>query len=236
MNIALLLAGGSGVRTEQDVPKQFLNVYEKPIILYTLEAFQKHPDINGIIVSCLDGWHEILRVYARDAGITKLQRIVKGGENGQASARNALRELQDICKEDDIVLIHDAIRPMVSADIISDCIVKCRQYGSGLAALRCQETIIRTQDGIKGNEGISRKDIMRVQTPQAYRYGQVMKAHEEALRKGIMNAVYTNTLMLDLGATLYFSKGSSKNIKITTMEDVEIFKALYKVEREDWVK
>ncbi len=236
MNIALLLAGGSGVRTEQDVPKQFLNVYEKPIILYTLEAFQKHPDINGIIVSCLDGWHEILRVYARDAGITKLQRIVKGGENGQASARNALRELQDICKEDDIVLIHDAIRPMVSADIISDCIVKCRQYGSGLAALRCQETIIRTQDGIKGNEGISRKDIMRVQTPQAYRYGQVMKAHEEALRKGITNAVYTNTLMLDLGATLYFSKGSSKNIKITTMEDVEIFKALYKVEREDWVK
>lgn len=77
---------------------------------------------------------------------------------------------------------------------------------------------------------------MRVQTPQAYRYGQVMKAHEEALRKGITNAVYTNTLMLDLGATLYFSKGSSKNIKITTMEDVEIFKALYKVEREDWVK
>ncbi len=224
MNIALLLAGGSGVRTEQDVPKQFLNVYEKPIILYTLEAFQKHPDINGIIVSCLDGWHEILRVYARDAGITKLQRIVKGGENGQASARNALRELQDICKEDDIVLIHDAIRPMVSADIISDCIVKCRQYGSGLAALRCQETIIRTQDGIKGNEGISRKDIMRVQTPQAYRYGQVMKAHEEALRKGITNAVYTNTLMLDLGATLYFSKGSSKNIKITTMEDVTDFK------------
>lgn len=76
MNIALLLAGGSGVRTEQDVPKQFLNVYEKPIILYTLEAFQKHPDINGIIVSCLDGWHEILRVYARDAGITKLQRKI----------------------------------------------------------------------------------------------------------------------------------------------------------------
>ena len=149
MNIALLLAGGNGVRTEQDVPKQFLNVYEKPIILYTLEAFQKHPDINGIIVSCLDGWHEILRVYAQDAGITKLQKIVSGGENGQASARNALRELQGICKEEDIVLIHDAIRPMVSADIISDCIVKCRQYGSGLAAMRCQETIIRTQDGIK---------------------------------------------------------------------------------------
>ncbi len=236
MNMVLLLAGGSGSRTAQDVPKQFFNVYEKPIILYTLEAFQKHPDIDGIIVSCLDGWQEILRAYARDAGITKLQKIVKGGENGQASARNALRELKTVCKDNDIVIIHDAIRPMVSADIISDCIVKCRQYGSGLSAMRCQETIIKTEDGMKGNTGISRNDIMRVQTPQAYLYKRVMEAHEEALEKGITDAVYTNTLMLDLGETLYFSKGSAKNIKITTMEDVEIFKALYRLEKEDWVK
>lgn len=236
MNVALLLAGGSGLRTEQDVPKQFFNVYEKPIIIYTLEVFQKHPDVDAIVVSCLDGWQEILRAYARDAGITKLQKIVQGGENGQASARNALRELKTVCREDDIVIIHDAIRPMVSPDIISDCIVKCRQYGSGLSAMRCQETIIRTEDGIKGNEGISRNDIMRVQTPQAYLYKKAMQAHEEALERGITNAVYTNTLMLELGETLYFSKGSAKNIKITTMEDVEIFKALYRLEKEDWVK
>lgn len=236
MNIALLLAGGSGARTAQDIPKQFFNVYEKPVIIYTLEAFQKHPDIDGIVVSCLDGWQEILRVYAREAGITKLQKVVQGGENGQASARNALRELKNVCGDDDIIIIHDAIRPLVSAEMISDCIVKCRKYGSGLAAMRCQETIIRTQDGIKGSEGISRNDIMRVQTPQAYLYGKVMRAHEEALEKGITNAVYTNTLMLALGETLYFSKGSAKNIKITTMEDVEIFKALYRIEKEDWVK
>ena len=177
-----------------------------------------------------------MRVYAREAGITKLQKIVQGGENGQASARNALRELKNVCGDDDIIIIHDAIRPLVSAEMISDCIVKCRKYGSGLAAMRCQETIIRTQDGIKGSEGISRNDIMRVQTPQAYLYGKVMRAHEAALEKGITNAVYTNTLMLDLGETLYFSKGSAKNIKITTMEDVEIFKALYRIEKEDWVK
>lgn len=236
MNIALLLAGGSGARTSQDVPKQFFNVYERPVIIYTLEAFQKHPDIDGIVVSCLDGWQEILRVYAREAGITKLQKIVKGGENGQSSARNALRELRNVCKDDDIIIIHDAIRPLVSADIISDCIVKCLKHGSGLAAMRCQETIIRTQDGIKGSQGISRSDIMRVQTPQAYLYGKVMNAHEEALRRGITDAVYTNTLMLDLGETLYFSMGSAKNIKITTIEDVEIFKALYRMEKEDWVK
>ena len=236
MNIALLLAGGSGTRTEQDIPKQFFNVYEKPVIIYTLEAFQRHPDIDGIIVSCLEGWHEILRSYARDAGITKLQKVVSGGENGQASARNALRELSDICSDEDIVIIHDAIRPMVSGDIISDCIVKCRQYGSGLAAMRCQETIVETKDGIKGDTNISRNDIMRVQTPQAYQYGRVMDAHERALQQGITNAVYTNTLMLELGETLYFAKGSEKNLKITTMEDVEIFKALLRMEKEDWVK
>lgn len=236
MNVAVLLAGGSGSRTEQDIPKQFMNVYDKPIIIYTLEAFQQHPDIDRIIVACLDGWQTILEAYAKEAGITKMQYIVKGGGNGQESARNALEALEGICSEDDIVIIHDAVRPMVSAEILSDCIVKCRQYGSGLAAVRCQETIIRTQDGVKGDTYVKRKGIMRVQTPQAYRYGQALRVHEEALKQGIHDAVYTNILMLDMGETLYFSKGSEKNIKITTMEDVEIFKALYRVKKENWVK
>lgn len=236
MNVAVLLAGGSGSRTEQDVPKQFINVYDKPIIIYTLEAFQNHPDIDNIIVACLDGWQTILAAYAKEAGITKLQHIIKGGENGQESARNALEELKGFCKEDDIVIIHDAVRPMVSAEIISDCIVKCRKYGSGLAAVRCQETIVRTQDGIKGDSYIKRKGIMRVQTPQAYLYGKVLDVHEKAFEQGIDDVVYTNILMLDSGETMYFSKGSEKNLKITTMEDVEIFKALYRMRKEDWVK
>lgn len=236
MNIALVLAGGSGKRTEQDIPKQFMNVFDKPVIIYTLETFQKHPDINGIIVSCLEGWEEILQAYARQYGIEKLKWVVSGGENGQSSARKALLELQKVCSKEDIVLIHDAVRPMVSADIISDCIVTCKKYGSGLSAIHCQETIMRTDDGVCGEESIHRDDIMRVMTPQAYRYGKVMQAHLDALERGIVNAVYTNTLMLELGERLYFSKGSAKNIKITTLEDIEIFKALYVTEREDWMK
>ncbi len=211
-------------------------VYDKPIIIYTLEAFQRHPDIDTIIVACLDGWQTILEAYAKEAGITKLQHIVRGGANGQESARKALEALQGICKEDDIVIIHDAVRPMVSAEIISDCIVKCRQYGSGLAAVRCQETIVRTEDGEKGDSYVKRKGIMRVQTPQAYLYGKALRVHEKAHEQGVYDAVYTNILMLDMGETLYFSKGSEKNLKITTMEDVEIFKALYRVKKEDWVK
>lgn len=236
MNVVLILAGGSGQRTKQDIPKQFISVYERPIIIYTLQAFQKHADVDAIIVSCLEGWHEILKAYALEAGITKLRWVVEGGENGQASARIALEYLRDICKSEDIVIIHDAVRPMVSAEVISDCIVKARQYGSGLAAVRCQETIVATQDGKKGTSGIHRDNIMRVQTPQAYQYGKVLWAHQEAVRRGILNAVYTNMLMLELGEELYFSQGSEKNIKITTMEDIDIFKAIYRLEKEDWVK
>lgn len=236
MNVAVILAGGSGTRTEQDIPKQFFNVFEKPIILYTLRAFQKHSDIDAVIVSCLPGWQEILWAYAREEQITKLRWVVEGGENGQASARIALETLQETCREDDIVIIHDAVRPMVSTEIISDCIAKAHIHGSGLAAVRIQETIVSTRDGIKGENNISRDNIMRVQTPQAYRYGTVFRAHKEAVKRGMMNSVYTNTLLLELGETLYFSKGSAKNIKITTMEDVDIFKALYVMDKEDWMK
>lgn len=236
MNVALILAGGSGKRTEQDVPKQFINVFDKPIIIYTLEAFQKHPDIDGIIVSCLEGWEEILRAYAREYGITKLKWVVTGGENGQASARIALYELEKVCTEDDIVLIHDGVRPMLGGDIISDCIVTCRRYGNALSAIRCQETVVGTEDGISGDVSIHRNTIMRVMTPQAYRFGRVLWGHKEALKRGITNAVYTNTLMLELGERVYFSTGSAKNLKLTTLEDIEIFKALYSAEREDWIK
>lgn len=236
MNIAVILAGGSGKRTEQDVPKQFINVYDKPIIVYTLEAFQKHPGIDGIIVSCLEGWEEILKAYAREYGISKLKWVINGGEDGQASTRKALYELRGVCQSEDVVLIHDAVRPFVSSEIISDCIATCQRYGNGLSAIRFQaETIVRSRDGVSGDEIIDRRDIMRVMTPQAYHYGKAVRAQEEAEKRGV-TAVYINVLMAELGERLYFSRGSAKNIKLTTMEDIEIFKALYSAEREDWIK
>lgn len=236
MNVALILAGGNGSRTEQSVPKQFISIYEKPIIIYTLEAFEKHPDVDAIIVSCISGWHDVLKGYAGSAGITKLQWVVNGGDNGQSSARIALLTLENICSSEDIVIIHDAVRPMVSQEIITDCIEKAKEFGSGLSAVRCQETIMRTSDGRSGHIGIDRNDIMRVQTPQAYKYGKALWAHKEALNRGITNAVYTNTLMMDLGEELYFSLGSNKNIKITTLEDIDMFKALYVTKRDTWLK
>lgn len=236
MNVALILAGGSGTRTEQSIPKQFLPINDNPIIIYTLKAFQKHPEVDAIIVSCISGWHDVLKGYAAAAGITKLRWVVDGGDNGQSSARNALLTLEDICDSEDIVIIHDAVRPMISQEIITDCIAKAREFGSGLSAIRCQETIMWTNDGETGRTGIDRNDIMRVQTPQAYKYGKVLWAHKEALKRGITNSVYTNTLMMELGEELHFSIGSNKNIKITTLEDIDMFKALYVTRRDKWLR
>jgi len=236
MNVALIMAGGVGERTHQDIPKQFLNVYDKPVIIYTLEAFQQHPDVDAIMVSCITGWEEILWAYAKQFNMNKLRWVIKGGATGQETAYNGAVALKDVCVDDDIIIQHDSIRPMVSADIISDCIVKAKQYGTGLAAMRCQETIIRTKNGMFGNENIERWEIMRVQTPQAYKYSKYLWVHEEALRRGITNAVYTNTIMVDLGETVFFSLGSDRNLKITTLDDIDMFKALYKTKRDEWLK
>lgn len=236
MTIALILAGGHGSRTQQDVPKQFMNVYEKPLIIYTLENFERHPDIDGIAVVCLAGWHEILKAYGRQYGIRKLKWVVDGGSDGQESTRRGIEALKDVCGEEDIVMVHDGIRPFLLPEIISDAVSVCRRWGSGLSAVRCQETIVRTKDGVQGHESIDRQEIMRVQTPQAYMYGRAARAFEEAKRRGIQGEVYINTLMLRLGEKVYFSKGTEKNVKITTMDDLEVFKALLGTEREDWVK
>ena len=236
MNIAIILAGGSGSRTAQDIPKQFINIYEKPLIIYTLENFEKHPDIDGILVVCLDGWHEVLNAYATQYKITKLKWIIQGGKDGQESTQKGIEALKDVCRQEDIILVHDSIRPFIIDEVITDAITVCKKYGSGLSAIRCQETIVRTKNGILGEEDIHRSEIMRVQTPQAYIYGDAVLAYEEAEKRGITGEVYINTLMIHLGRKVYFSKGSERNIKITTAEDIEVFKALLNMKKESWMK
>jgi len=147
-NIALIVAAGKGQRTRQDIPKQFINVYDKPIIIYTLENFQKHPDIDRIVVSCLDGWHDILRAYAKQYGITKLTDIVMGGGTVQESFRNAVFAMKETAKDKDIVILHDGIRPMIDEDVLSDVIVTCRKYGNGVSSLPYNEQIFLKKDEI----------------------------------------------------------------------------------------
>lgn len=235
MNIALIIAAGRGRRMEQDVPKQFINVYDKPIIIYTLEAFQKHPDIHDIEVVCLDGWHDILEAYAKQNGITKLKWIVGGGATVQESIRNGVYNLEGPCSDDDIIIIHDGIRPMVDESVLSDVIAKCNIYGNAVTSLPYNEQIFIIKDEVSTEEYIPRETLRRVQTPQAYKMSKLLWAYREAFDRGtgIHGSSYTNTMMVDLGETLYFASGSDKNVKITTSDDVELFRALLGAKKND---
>lgn len=235
-NIALIIAGGSGNRMHQDIPKQFITVNEKPVIVYTLEAFESHPEIDGIVVVCIKGWEQVLLAYAKQFNISKLKFIVPGGENGQASIRNGVYELEKQFNYNDLVLIHDAIRPLVSAEIISDCIRVANSYGNATTVIPCAEAMLQTEDGISAIGSYPRDNLKRTQTPQAFRIGDICELHRAALQAGITNSVASCTLMIEMGKQVYFSSGSEKNIKLTTVEDIDIFKALLVAKRSEWLK
>ena len=235
-NIALIIAGGVGARMNQDIPKQFLNVYDKPIIIYTLEAFQRHHDIDGIEVVCLDDWQGALRAYAKQFGIAKLESIVSGGKNGQDSIRNGLYDLAKRYQDNDtVVLVHDAIRPMVSQEVITDNIRVCRKYGNAITVVPCTAAMLKTYDALSTTEQVPRDNLKITQTPQAFFLHELVGAHREALEKGITNSVASCTMYIELGRKLYMSQGSEKNLKITTTEDIEIFKALLSAHKEAWI-
>ncbi len=238
MNVAIIIAGGSGHRMGQDIPKQFINVYDKPVIIYTLEGFQKHPQIDAIEVVCIDGWQEVLKAYARQFNIDKLKWIVSGGETGQESIRNGVYNLEGVLQKDDTVIIHDGIRPMVDDTVLTDVLLKCERYGNAVTSLPYNEQIFVTEDGVSTTQYIPRETLRRVSTPQAYKFGKLDWAYHEAFEKkiGIYGSSYTNTMMVELGEKLYFAAGSDKNIKLTTRDDLEIFKAYLKTDKDSWLK
>lgn len=237
-NIAIIIAGGSGSRMGQDIPKQFINVYDKPVLIYTLESFQKHPQIDAIELVCIDGWHDIVWAYAKQFDIDKLKWIVPGGTTGQESIRNGVFGLKGKVSDNDIIIIHDGIRPLVESSVLTDVISKCAQYGNAVTSMPYNEQIFVADDEISTVKYIPRETLRRVSTPQAYKYGKLDWAYHEAFKKeiGIYGSSYTNTMMVELGERLYFAAGSDKNIKLTTKDDLEMFKAYLKAEKDTWLK
>ena len=232
MNVAIIIAGGVGNRMNMDIPKQFIHIHGKPVIIYTLEGFQKHPEIDAIEVVCLDGWQDTLKNYARQYGITKLKWITTGGSSGQESIRNGVYNLESELKDDDIAIIHDGIRPMVDSSVLSDCLRVCRLHGNGVTSTPYNEQIFRITDEYTTREYIPRETLRKVATPQAYRYDLLLRSYKRAFAEeiGIYGSSYTNTMMVDLGETLWFAAGSDKNIKLTTKDDLELFKAYLKMD------
>lgn len=236
MNIAIIIAGGSGSRMHQDIPKQFLTVNEKPVIIYTLEVFQRHPAIDEIVVVCIEGWEQVLWAYVKQFNLTKVTTIVKGGNCGQNSIYKGLEEITKNHKREDIVLIHDAIRPMVSEEIISDCINKTIEYGSAIACIPCAEAMLVSENQENSSQIFNRNHLKRTQTPQGFHVGKLLDIHKKALEQGITNSTASCTLMIEMGEEVHFSKGSEKNLKLTTVEDIDIFKALLMAKRAEWLK
>ena len=240
MNIAVIIAGGSGHRMGQDIPKQFINVYDKPVLIYTLEGFQDHPQIDAIEVVCIDGWHDVLRAYAKQFNITKLKWIVSGGASGQESIRNGVFHLEGKVSDDDIIVIHDGIRPLVDASVLTDVLLKAKEFGNAVTSMPYNEQIfiVNKEDETTTTQYIPRETLRRVSTPQAYRFDILDKRYHEAFEKkiGIYGSSYTNTMMVELGETLHFASGSDKNIKLTTKDDLELFKAYLKADKDTWLK
>lgn len=228
MNIAIIIAGGVGNRMGQSIPKQFINVYDKPILMYTLEGFEKHPMVDAIEVVCIEGWENVVWSYAKQYNITKLKWIVKGGASGQESIRNGVFNLEDKCSKDDVIIIHDGIRPLVDAEVLTDVINKAGIYGNAVTSLPYNEQIfvVSKVDEKTTTQFIPRETLRRVSTPQAYQFELLDSKYHEAFEKGIgiYGSHYTNTMMVELGVRLYFAAGSDKNIKLTTPDDLEMFK------------
>ena len=222
----VILAGGIGSRLKSVVPKQFVEINDCPIIVHTIRNFEINDNIDNIVIVCLNEWIEYTQNIIETYRFKKVSAIVSGGATGHESTKNGVYSLKNILSDDDYVIIHDAARPIVSQAAINDLINIAKSKGNACSAISCYETVLLTENRTSGKEQIDRNSIKRVQTPQCYKYGLIRSLYEQADRDGKDDFVYANTMALYYGIEIFFSQGSNSNIKITTKEDIVLFKAL----------
>lgn len=225
MNYVVIIAGGVGSRLGAPVPKQFVKVLGKPVIAYTMEHFQNHPEIDAIELVCVDGYQDHLRGIAEKYGISKLLKIVKGGSEYERSIMNGVAGLEGIAKPDDLVIIHWAASPFLSEEIISDNIRVCKEKGNAITA-SYSYLLYGSNDGDCSKKAINRESFMTLAAPQSFRYKNIVDLYKQVEEKNLFETIderHTTVFMSELGIPLYFSKGSHTNIKITTKEDIDLF-------------
>lgn len=229
MNIALIFAGGSGKRMNtRSRPKQFLEFRGKPIIIYTLELFDNHPRIDGIVVACIEEWIPYLQKMIRKFEINKVREIVPGGETGQDSIRAGLEAAAQHYPEESTVLIHDGVRPLITEQTITDNIECVREFGSCITCIPATETFIVSEE----NGGItipSRADSLIARAPQSFRLTDILTAHHRAADEGRHDFIDSCSMMNHYDYRLHTVTGPMENIKITTPTDFFIFKAMVDV-------
>jgi 2-C-methyl-D-erythritol 4-phosphate cytidylyltransferase len=227
MNIALIFAGGAGLRmNSKTTPKQFLPVYGKTIIQYTLECFENHEEIDAICVICISQWCNFVEALVKKESLTKVQWIVPGGTSAMESQYIGLKIVSESCPLDSVVLLHDGVRPLIGHDVISSCIRSTKEKGSAITVAPAIETIIETNDKNEVTRAADRSLCSLARAPQCFLLHDILSAHNKALSSGNYNFIDSATLMLSQGYTLHTVQGSSNNIKITTPIDYYIFRAI----------
>lgn len=226
MNIAVIFAGGSGTRMNtKSRPKQFLLLHNKEIIVYTLEHFERHPEIDAVAVVCIEEWIDYMKSIVKKNALDKVKWIVPGGATGQDSIYNGLKVVHDNCPEDSIVLIHDGVRPLINEVLISANIQSVKEHGSAITVTPVTETIM-LKDNNKVYKSVDRNNSCTAKAPQSFYLKDIFAAHTKAIEEGIHNKIDSATMMSDYGYSLYTVEGGSENIKITTPTDFYIFRAL----------
>lgn len=229
MNIAIILAGGSGTRMGSDIPKQFIDIYGKPLIIHTIESFDANPNIDSIAIACKKEWQEDLRIWIRKYGINKVQWIVDGGDTRQESIYKSLMTIGKECGEDDIVVIHDSARPLISQRIINENIEGAKEFGAVDTVIPSADTIVKSIDENTIDSVPLRKELYLGQTPQSFKYSMILDAHNKAIENNNLEATDDCQLVLALNKNVHLVRGDKLNFKITTFEDLLLLKAVIKL-------
>ncbi len=231
-NFVILLAGGVGKRMGSDTPKQFLEVDGKPIIVYSIENFQRNPQIDKIVVVCVKEWIEHLKELINCYSLTKVQWITEGGETGHDSIRNGVFFLKDKIKPDDYIVVHDAVRPIVPQKAIDEVLRVAHEMGNASSSIACHPPIVYTEDRKSGIKDVDREHVMLTASPQVYNYSLALRCYEMAEQENKHSFTFTSSLLIHYGERVYFAKGTTSNIKITQKEDLALMSALLKVPEE----
>ncbi len=231
-NYVILLAGGIGKRMGADIPKQFMEVNEKPIIAYTIERFQNNNQIEKIVVVCVKEWIDHLKDIIKKYSLSKVEWIIEGGSTGHDSIRNGVFFLRDKIDPDDYIIVHDAVRPILPQRAIDEVIRVAHEKGNASSSIVCHPPIVYTEDFESGITDVDREHVMLTASPQVFRYSLALKCYERAEQEDKHDFTFTSTLLIHCGERVYFAKGTTCNIKVTKKEDLALFKALLTIPEE----
>ena len=228
MNIAVIFAGGVGRRMHMnDLPKQFLEVYGKPVIIHTLEKFENHDEIDAIVIACVKEWMPYMNELITKYHLQKVKSVVMGGSTGQESIYNGLKAAEAIAYERAVVLIHDGVRPFINSEVISNNIKSVKEHGSAITTSKVTETILVVDETNRINEVPNRANSRVAKAPQSFWLDDILEVHEKAREEGKNDFIDSCTIMQFYGKTLHLVDGPIENIKVTTPQDIFTMRSVF---------